>query len=156
MIDEKTFKLINDFAKAQCLRFQDADDIAQLACESILLYPPTGPTTPAFYYVVVKRAKQAFYNKNDKAIPTNELPEIEVSEHSILDMVYISELDAKFQKLAKGQTGNQGHVTKFQATIFRLMYEGMNPLEMAKHLNVSHTSTGSYVKLIYDKIKNFY
>lgn len=156
MIDQKVFKLVNEFASALTLKDQDAYDIAQIAFESLVRWPNYNKKTPAFYYVVVKRAKQDFYSGTQtRDIPVDTIPESPV-EQNTFNLAYIKELDTKFSKLVKNSSGNQRKVLGMQYEVFKLMYEGFSLVEMAKALNSNNTTIGHYIKLVCEKIKEKY
>lgn len=155
MIDKKTFKLINDFAKILTFKAQDIDDVVQTACEKLLTSPPKKEVTPAFYYLVVKRAQQDLYRQQDEALPKEKLPDTTIPENTF-NLTYIQELDDKFQLLAKKNSGLQGRIFGLQADIFRLAYIGYNESQMARKLNLSRPVISANIKLLFDKIRQMY
>lgn len=113
---KKAYELITKYAKKLAYNENDYEDIAQIACELLVMNPPKPGLLPkSFYFKVVERARSRFYfNQNTGGLKNQDVllneTQMNANEHDILlshpdefnleNVYYIKEAIQRVNKIA--------------------------------------------------------
>lgn len=142
-ITPKAYELIKKYAYKLAYNKNDYEDIAQIACELLVMNPPKPGLLPKnFYYTVVKRARSRFcFNQNsgglknqDILLTAEELDEDKLilrhpDEYNLENVYYIKEAIQRVTKIV------QDVATPKEAEVFQLFIQEERDNSTRMHLS---------------------
>lgn len=142
-ITQKAYELITKYAYKLAYNKNDYEDIAQIACELLVMNPPApGLLSKSFYFTVVKRARSRFYfNQNIGGLKNKDviLNEKELDEDEVI-LRHPDEFDLENvfflkQKLAGVKALVNNIASPTEAKVFNLFIKDEYEGEQRQHLS---------------------